>query len=156
MRLRHRPTDRRAATTVEAAFVMILVFLFVFGVIEYGRLLWFYNIAYAAAREGARYASVHTGDSTTTSQVQSVVTSTMGGAQNQLSNYTVNVFYIDPTTNAAYSSTSWTDAPFTGAVAVQITGTYRFFLPGLMQMSTAVKTNGLSVDVKCIVNSEAN
>ncbi|MFO0809445.1 MAG: TadE/TadG family type IV pilus assembly protein [Gemmataceae bacterium] len=153
MRVHIRPQTRRGATTVEAAFVLIIAFMFIFGIIEYGRYLWFFNTAYAAAREGARYAAVRTGDGTTTANVKSRVDQVMGGAQSQLgATYTVNVYNADPATGNSISST-WTDAPFSGAIGVQITGTYKFILPGLMQLSNS---NGLSVNIKCIINSEAN
>lgn len=151
MTVRNRKSARAGAVTVETAFVLIIAFMFVFGVIEYARLLWFYNTAYAAAREGARYASVRTGDGTTTATVKARVDTVMGGAQNQLTGYAVNVSNYNPSTNAVISST-WTDAPFGGAICVQITGTFKFFLPGLMQFAGS----SLSVDVKCIINSEAN
>ena len=152
MRLRSRPTARRAATTVESAFVIALALLFMFGVIEYGRLLWFYNTAYAAVREGARFASVRTGDGTTDTQVKDRVLQVMGGAQNQLgASYAVTVYNADPATGNAIAGV-WTDAPFGGAIGVRMQGTYKFFLPGLMQLAG----NSLAVDVKCTINSEAN
>ena len=125
--------------------------MFVFGIIEYARLLWFYNTAYAAARTATRYAAVHTGDSTTTATVKSQVDAAMGGRRQLGATYNVNVFNADPATGNSISST-WTDAPFGGAIGVEITGTFKFFLPGLMQISSS----GLPVDVKCIINSEAN
>ena len=39
-----------------------LFFLMVFGVIDIGRVIWANDVAANAAREGARYASVHAGN----------------------------------------------------------------------------------------------
>jgi Flp pilus assembly protein TadG len=151
MRLNSKARDRRGVTTVETAFVLVIAFMFIFGIIEYARLLWFYNTAIAAAREGARFASVRTGDGTTTAQVQARVNTVMGGAQNQLAGYTVTVYNADPITGNPASGT-WTDSPFGGAIGVRVQGTFKFFLPGLMQLAG----NSLAVDVKSTINSEAN
>lgn len=149
--MRLRPRDRRGATTVETALVLVIALMFIFGVIEYARLLWFYNTAMAAAREGARFAAVRTGDGTTSSQVQARVNTVMAGAQSQLSNYTVSVYNADPATGNQIAGT-WTDTPFGGVICVRIQGTFRFFLPGLMQLAG----NSLAVDIKSTINSEAN
>lgn len=151
MRLSNRVRERRGMTTVETAMVLVIAFMFIFGVIEYARLLWFYNTATTAAREGARFASVRTGDGTTTAQVQARVTTVMGGAQSQLVGYTVSVYNADPVTGNPASGT-WTDTPFGGVIGVRIQGTFRFFLPGLMQLAG----NSLAVDIKSTINSEAN
>ena len=152
MRLRSQQPARRGATTVETACVIVLALMFIFGIIEYGRLLWFYHTAYAAVREGARYASVRTGDRTTDAQVKDRVLRVMGGAQNQLgSSYVVSVYNADPATGNATAG-DWTDAPFGGAIGVRMQGTYKFFLPGLMQIAG----DSLAVDMKCTINSEAN
>ena len=48
---------------VEFAVVTGLIFLpLLFGIIEFGRLLWAKNMVTAAAREGVRYAIVHGSD----------------------------------------------------------------------------------------------
>ncbi len=151
MRLRTRNRERRGMTTVETALVLVIAFLFIFGVIEYARLLWVYNTTAAAVREGARFASVRTGDGTTTSAIQSRVDTVMGGAQNQLVGYTVTVYNADPETGNPIAGT-WTDAPFGGVICVRVQGTFNFFLPGLMQLAG----NSLAVDVKSTINSEAN
>lgn len=47
---------RRAAATVEFAFVVPLLLMFMLGIVEYGRLLMAAQIGTNASREGARYA----------------------------------------------------------------------------------------------------
>ena len=49
---------RRGATIVEAALVLPIVLLFLFGVIEYGRYLLVLQVSTNAARDGARWAVV--------------------------------------------------------------------------------------------------
>ena len=57
----HRKGRRRdGATTVEFAFVAILLFLMLFGIFEYGRFLFVYHTATNAARDAARFAVVRT------------------------------------------------------------------------------------------------
>jgi hypothetical protein len=57
----HRRAGRRAgATTVEFAFVAILLFLMLFGILEYGRFLFVYHLTTNAARDAARFAVVRT------------------------------------------------------------------------------------------------
>jgi Flp pilus assembly protein TadG len=46
---------------VEVALVAPLFFMLLFGLIDLGRVIWAIDSVGAAAREGARYASVHAG-----------------------------------------------------------------------------------------------
>src|SRR5438309_8526108 len=104
MIVRNRNATRRGATTVETALVISLALLFMFGVLEYGRLLFFMQVANSAVREGARYASVHTGDGTTQAQIQSYVQAQLGSQQSYLTGLTVNVFNANPSTGVAIPS----------------------------------------------------
>lgn len=58
MRVRRRDRSRGQALA-EVALVAPLFFVMVFGVIDLGRVIWANDVAATAAREGARYASVH-------------------------------------------------------------------------------------------------
>jgi Flp pilus assembly protein TadG len=162
---------RRGATTVETAVVISVALLFIFGILEYARLLYFFHVADNAAREGARYAVVHTGDGTkagtktdvpvfdATGQFQApntsvaaVVNYAMNGQQSSLSGtYNVNVSYADPNTGLAKAG-SWSDAPFSGTIGVEVTGTYSFILPTFLRFSGPT----LSIRVRSLMNSEAN
>lgn len=149
-----RRTRRYGATSVETAAVISVALLFIFGILEYARLVYFFHVADNAAREGARYAVVHTGDGTTTAQVQAVVTSAMSGQQASLNagTFVVNVFNADPSTGNQIASTAWTDAPFSGAVAVEVTGTYKFVLPTFLHFAGPT----IGVKVRSLMTSEAN
>lgn len=57
---RSRDNSRGQALT-EVAMVAPLFFLMVFGTIDIGRVIWANDAVANAAREGARYASVHAG-----------------------------------------------------------------------------------------------
>lgn len=52
--------DQRGTAMVEFALVAGVIFIpLVFGIIEFGRLVWAKNMITAAAREGVRYSIVH-------------------------------------------------------------------------------------------------
>ena len=63
MRLPRQPR-RGGATTVEFAFVAILLFMMLFGIFEYGRFLFMYHLTTNACRDGARFACVRTNGGT--------------------------------------------------------------------------------------------
>jgi Flp pilus assembly protein TadG len=165
-----QPARRRGATTVETAVVISIALLFIFGILEYARLLYFLHVADNAAREGARYAVVHTGDGTIagtatdtpvfdgtgrflspTTTVAAVVNYSMGTAKANLTGYTVTVYNADPVTGAVAAG-KWTDAPFGGAVGVQVSGTYRFILPSFLGFAAPT----MSMQIKSTMTSEAN
>ena len=50
-------TNRKGATTVEMAVVLPVFLLFIFGIIQYGHLMWVNNMLRNAVREAARYGS---------------------------------------------------------------------------------------------------
>jgi hypothetical protein len=50
-----RNQSQRGATLVEAAAVLLLLFTFIFAIIEFGRILSVYQTITNAAREGARF-----------------------------------------------------------------------------------------------------
>ena len=156
---------RRGVTLVEMALVISLAALFLCGILEYGRYLMVLHTANNAAREGARYAVVHTGDGTTQSQVTSVVNAKMAGVDAQIQNYNVNVFSADPTgiyngstgtaiyppTIQPLAGSSWNSAAFGSPIVVQITGTYQPILPSFLFMGA-----NLSIQATAMMNSEAN
>lgn len=51
-----RTRRQRGASLVEAAFTILILFLFLDAVLEFGRVYNIYQVATNAAREGARYA----------------------------------------------------------------------------------------------------
>jgi Flp pilus assembly protein TadG len=157
-------------TIVEMTFVIIVALMFLFGIMEYGRYLMVLHIADNAAREGARFAVVHTGDGTQQSDVIAVVTSRMSGVDSNIQGYTVNVFAVKesgvynssgpiyPPTVASISqppsttdATTWNSALYGNGIAVQITGTYQPILPSFLLLNAS-----LPVNVTSMMNSEAN
>ena len=54
---------QRGSAIVEFTLVALMFFTLVFGLVEFGRALFAYSTISSAAREGARYASVHGSES---------------------------------------------------------------------------------------------
>lgn len=143
---------RRGTTMVEVALVLSLFLLFAFGICEYGRFVMTRQLLTNAAREGARYAVVHTYDGTT-ADVRNHVDQMLGGQGKQLQNYNKNtsieVFKANPDTGANLGD--WRNAAFGDEITVRISGTYRPVLPVFLLMPEAIQIKG-----ECSMKSEAN
>jgi hypothetical protein len=167
---------RGGATTVEFAFVAMLLFLMLFGIIEYGRFLFMYHLATNAARDGARFAAVKTGGGTmpgepaiiTDDDVKEVVRTGMFngqaygtgmcGMEGHIANYTCYVYsipaaqmYANPPDTDPAGKPAWNSAPFHEKIAVRITGKYHPVLPNLLRMGSEI-----DFQVTVMMSSEAN
>jgi Flp pilus assembly protein TadG len=144
--------SRRGVTAVEAAFVLGILVLFMIGILEYARYLFFMHVATNATAAAARFAVAHTGDGTTITQVQQTATDQMNSQQNMVSGYTVSVFAAQPGVSppTPISGTAWNDAVFGGGICVRITGTYTFLSTSLLGL------NGVPINVSAVMTSEAN
>src|SRR5262245_44096776 len=165
MTLRTKARARSGATAVERVFVISLALLFIFGIFEYGRFLMVRHLATNAAREGARYASVNTGNGTTVQNIKDVVTARMAARQTDLQGFTVDVFAVDmsqiynPSTGQTVanpqiqplSGTNWNDSMFGGGIAVRVTGDYKPMLPTFLLMNSTIP-----VQATAVMGSEAN
>ncbi len=144
---------RLGVSAVEAAFVLGIFVLFLFGILEYARYMFFMHVATNATATAARYAVAHTGDGTTLTQVQTVATDAMNGQQTMLGGtYTVSVFAAQPRVSppAVRSGTAWNDAAFGNGICVRITGTYSFLATTLLGLNT------VPINVSAVMTSEAN
>lgn len=153
MNLRPRRNARRTGTTlVEVALVISLFLLLVFGLCEYGRFIMTRQLITHAAREGARYAVVHTSDATTT-DVQDHVDAVLGGQGGQLQGYdkysSVTVFKSDPVTGSNLGA--WNSAKFGDDITVRIEGDYRPVIPVFLFMPELIRLRS-----ECSMKSEAN
>ena len=91
-----RRPQRNGAAAVETALVMIPMLMLLFGVFEYGRLLMVWNLINNAAREGCRYALANNTSSTLSTDVQTLVTTRMGGQTTSFTGFTVSVTVVSP------------------------------------------------------------
>ena len=82
--------NERGTTMAEFALIAAVFFMIVFGIIEFGRLLYTHNALTDAARRGARYAALH--DDTKGNCVKNVVV--------------YGETYVDPVTCALIGSPS--------------------------------------------------
>lgn len=174
MILQHSKQKRSGATTVEFAFVALLLFTMLFAIFEYGRFLFMYHLATNAARDGARFACVHTNGGTmagepatiTVNDIREVVRTGlfngnrygtgMAGMEGQIVGYTCDAYSLSTSQLIALDldpagKTAWDAAPFHEKIAVRITGTYRPVIPDLIGLSSDIPFT-----VTVLMSSEAN
>jgi Flp pilus assembly protein TadG len=60
-----RRKRQRGSALVEAGLTMVVFMTVIFGMMEFGRMVWAYNLVAHAAREATRYAMVHGRNSST-------------------------------------------------------------------------------------------
>jgi TadE-like protein len=172
---------RRGATTVETAIVLSIVFLFIFGILEYCRFLFFLEMAENAAREGARYAicntsrSVSVGAMTDTATIYEttlpsgakkyyVFDDALGPATPPTIRGVVNCFMkgrqgdVTGYNVDVYSADAnganigpWDSAAFGGDICVRITGQYQFMTAKLLGF-----TGKVPINIRIMMNSEGN
>jgi Flp pilus assembly protein TadG len=92
---RKKGISKDGSAIIEFAFVAILFFMLIFGIIEFGRLMLMYHHVGNAAREGTRYAIVHGSTSLTPASAADV------------ENYIKTISPVDP--NNVSVSTTWPD-----------------------------------------------
>ncbi len=117
---------RRGAALVEFAIVSPILFLLVFGMIEYGRMVMVQQIITNASREGARLGVL---DGTSTSDVQTAVTDYLAGASVSGADITVDPSPPDSagfgepvtvTVSVPFNQVSWLPTPlFIGGKTLQ-------------------------------------
>jgi Flp pilus assembly protein TadG len=158
MKLRtHCFSQRRGATVVETAFVLLIAVTLTFAIYDYGRYFMLSQLVNNAAREGARQAVANT-NTQNTAMIQNTVvqylanqnyTDSSGNAFNASD---VVVLQVNPATGAATSPNSnWYDAPFGSSIMVQVNAKYTSLFPSLGFLPTTVNLQGTAV-----MSSEAN
>jgi Flp pilus assembly protein TadG len=153
-RLTSSGSKRRGAAVIEAALVLPVVVLFLFGILEYGRYLMFLQVFTNAAREGAHYALAHTDPITisgttsgnATSDVTNAVNNALAGQK--LTNQNVQVYASDSLGN---NLGTWTTGQAGQSVCVRITGNYPVIIPNLLHLASSVP-----VVAQAVMRSEGN
>lgn len=176
MIVRQPNRKRSGATTVEFAMVSILLFMMLFGILEYARFLFMYHLATNAARDGARFATVHTNGGTmlgepatiTVDDVKELVRTGMFngtrygtgmvGMETHIEGYTCDVYAV---TNAQLTATppnldpagkpAWNASAFQEKIVIRVSGTYRPVVPNLVGLSSSIPFT-----VTVLMSSEAN
>jgi len=113
-RTRLHMTSSRGQTLIEFALIAPIMFIFLFGIIDFGMVLNRRIVIEHAVREGSRYASVHlTSEPSTCTDVQNRTAERAGGSA--IDPDEVGVHYFDesgPTTSPAAGDTVRVTAPF--------------------------------------------
>ena len=130
MRIRFRD-DESGTAMVEFAVVAALFFIpLVFGIIEFGRVVWAKNMITAAAREGTRYAVVHGADVLNTNTADSAA----------IANYVKNRTKLSPIgVSTAWKNTK--EPQDTVTVTVKYTYTPIVKVPGLLTSKNLTGTS---------------
>jgi Flp pilus assembly protein TadG len=145
---------RRGVSAVEAALVLPVVIIFLFGILEYGRYLMMLQVLTNAAREGAHYALVHTQPVTiagvtygnATSDVTNTINQALGGQT--LVGQNVQIYASDSVGN---NIGAWTSTQVGQSVCVRITGNYHVIMGGMLFLP-----NTIPVVAQCVMRSESN
>jgi Flp pilus assembly protein TadG len=164
MRIRSK-THRTGAAAVEAALVMGIFFVLLFGVFEYCRFLMVLHVANNAARDASRYATVNVGSDTLTKQnIQDYLDARMGGVQQSIVGYERAVYPCstsgfaqsppqvvpkslnpatpaDPFNSSDPNNPPWNQAVFTERIAVTIRGSYQPVTPLLLFLPSSIPIN---------------
>lgn len=150
-------TERRAATAVETAVVLIICLLFVCAIYDYGNYLMVTQLANNAMREGARYAIANT-SSATTANIQSTAMQYLagqsllnsGGTALQASD--IQVYQANSSTGAPITPDStWSNAAFGTSIVVKANLTYKPMFP-----SFGFLKSSFPITATAMMSSEAN
>lgn len=147
-----RGKDRRGATAVEFAIVAIPVFLFVFGIFEFGRLVMVKDLMREASREAARLASVNTNvtgshaNDMTAAEIENKVRGLVTGSG--LDELSIQFSHVDDPTSG------WKNATMQHQIAVTVTGNYTPMTPVFMLLGG--DTNSIYMSETSIAYSEGH
>ena len=117
----------RGAALMEFAIAAAVFFTALFGVIEFGRLLWTHNALRDAARRGARYAAVRKSDSASQTAVKKMVVYGDPNADPVTAKPIVNGL---TTANVVLEYQNYNGIQLSSRATVSITGTtFKFAVP---------------------------
>jgi Flp pilus assembly protein TadG len=166
MRLQKRHQKRRGAYTLELAFMLPFILLFLFGIMEYGRYVMTRNQIENAVREAARVAAARTNDKTTT-EIVDIVNYYLNSFRVQISSPVITVFKCDPSNLnpldandavVAVPAAPFNNAKFGQGICVRVQGTYFTIFGGMALSPTTSARIGASfpVDTYSVMYSEGN
>lgn len=147
-------TRRRGSTIVQVALVLPVSLLLLFGILEYCRYVMLLQVVTNAAREGCRYAVMHTDavvlNGTTygnsTANVTSVITNVMGGVS--LANQSIQIYSSDASGN---NLGTWANTTNGQWICVRITGNFYSVISKFLYMPTS-----LPISAEVVMQCEAN
>jgi Flp pilus assembly protein TadG len=116
--------DERGASAVEFAILLPVLMLILFGIIEFGMVMYSREVLTNASREGARAGIVQQIPKPTAGQIQSVVTNYLSNTGINSANVTINV------TGAG--------GVFPNDLIVSLSYPYQFFAPGIIGLGNSI------------------
>jgi Flp pilus assembly protein TadG len=123
----NRNRNERGAALMEFAIVAAIFLTALFGVIEFGRLLWTHNALRDAARRGARYAAVRKNDAASQTAVRKMVVYGDPNANPATAKPVVNGL---TTANVVLEYQNYNGIQLSSRATVSITGTtFKFAVP---------------------------
>ncbi len=123
--------DERGAAAVEFAILLPVLMLILFGIVDFGMIMYSREVITNASREGARAGIVQSATKLTTGQIQAVVTNYLTGTG------------INPGTVTTTVTGAGLTAPNT--LDVTVTYPYNFFAPGILGLGTTITLTGQTV-----------
>jgi len=150
-----RRAQRKGTAAVQAAIVLPILFLFLFGILEYCRYVMLLQVLNNAAREGCRYAVMHTDPQVingvtygnANSDVTTLVSNCLAGQA--LSGQSITVFGSDSLGNS--NGVSWQSTQNGQWITVKITGNFVSLLPNFLHLA-----NSFTVTAESVMRSEGN
>jgi Flp pilus assembly protein TadG len=154
-RLRRRRDTRRGSALVQTAILLPMMMLLLFGILEYSRYVMLLQVMNNAAREGCRYAVMHTNPivinavtyGNANSDVTNLVSSCLAGQA--LSGQAVTVYGSDALGNN--NGVTWQNTQSGQWITVKITGNFVSILPGFLRMA-----NNVPITAESVMRSESN
>jgi Flp pilus assembly protein TadG len=152
---RRRGQSRQGTTLVQTAVALPMMLLFLFGIFEFSRYVMMLQVLNNAAREGCRYAVMHTdpvvlnsvtyGNADT--DVTNLATNCLGGLA--LTSQAISVYGSDAQGNS--NGVAWQNTQSGQWITVKITGSFKSLLPTFLHMPAS-----FSVTAESVMRSEAN
>jgi Flp pilus assembly protein TadG len=115
-----RRKRERGSVMVESGLTLVVMMFVIFGLMEFGRMVWAYNLLSHAAREATRYAMVHGRNSTQPATAADITSVAKGQAVGlDPASMSVNVSWIPD--NKPGSAVK-VDLQYTFSAATHLTG----------------------------------
>jgi Flp pilus assembly protein TadG len=148
MPVRNARQPRGGASILEMTAVCVVFLMFLFGVLEYCRVLFMKELVDNAAREGARYAVAHTTSASVDADTKAEVKKRFVGMEAGLAGLKIDVYQAD---SKGVKIGKASDARFGQYIAVEVSGEYSPILPAFLLMD-----HKINLGAKSLMCSEAN
>ena len=119
----------RGQALVETTIAVMIAFTLIFGIVDFGRAIYAYDVVASAARVGSRYAIVHGSACTITTVCPATAATIKAYVLTQVTGVTASTLAVTTTWAAAPGCTL---SPYQGAqclVKVQVQYPFNFVLP---------------------------